>query len=48
MWTRSSFHGPEDQDECDTYTMITTPANELVKPAHPGRMPVILRPGDYE
>ncbi len=28
--------------------MITTTANELVKPVHPERMPVILRPDDYE
>ncbi len=28
--------------------MITTTANALVKPVHPERMPVILRPGDYE
>ncbi len=48
MWTRSSFDGPDGQDECETYTMITTTANELVKPVHPDRMPVILRPGDYE
>ncbi len=48
MWTLSSFHGPEGQDECAAYTMITTTANVLVKPVHPDRMPVILPPGDYE
>lgn len=28
--------------------MVTTTANELVKPVHPTRMPVILDPADYE
>lgn len=32
----------------DTHTIITTTANEIVKPVHPDRMPVILRPEDYE
>lgn len=31
-----------------THTMITTSANELVKPVHPTRMPVILDPTDHE
>lgn len=31
-----------------THTMVTTVANELVKPVHPTRMPVILDPADYE
>lgn len=31
-----------------THTMITTTPNELVKPVHPTRMPVILDPADYE
>ncbi|MEL6411966.1 MAG: SOS response-associated peptidase family protein, partial [Pseudomonadota bacterium] len=31
-----------------THTMITTIANDLVRPIHPTRMPVILKPGDYE
>jgi putative SOS response-associated peptidase YedK len=28
--------------------MVTTVPNELVKPVHPTRMPVILDPADYE
>ena len=28
--------------------MITTTANDMVRPVHPERMPVILRPDDYE
>lgn len=31
-----------------THTMITTTPNELVKPVHPDRMPVILDREDYE
>lgn len=31
-----------------THTMITTTANELVRPVHPTRMPVILDPENYE
>lgn len=31
-----------------THTMLTTTPNELVKQIHPTRMPVILRPEDYE
>ena len=31
-----------------THTMVTTTANELVKPVHPTRMPVILHPDDHE
>lgn len=31
-----------------THTMVTTVANDLVKPVHPLRMPVILDPEDYE
>lgn len=31
-----------------TYAMITTDANDLVRPVHPTRMPVILDPGDYD
>lgn len=31
-----------------THTMITTTANDLVRPVHPTRMPVILHSGDYE
>lgn len=30
-----------------THTMITTTANDLVRPVHPTRMPVILDPRDY-
>lgn len=31
-----------------THTVVTTTANDLVRPVHPTRMPVILDPDDYE
>ncbi|WP_324752779.1 SOS response-associated peptidase [Roseovarius sp. Pro17] len=31
-----------------THTIITTTANDVVKPVHPDRMPVILDPADYD
>ena len=34
--------------EIDTYSMLTTTPNELVRDIHPDRMPVMLSPGDYE
>ena len=34
--------------EHDTYSIVTSTPNELVKPIHPDRMPVILDPSDYE
>ncbi|AVO36580.1 SOS response-associated peptidase [Pukyongiella litopenaei] len=48
MWQLSRFEAPDGPDECATYTMITTTANDLVRPIHPTRMPVILRPDDYD
>ena len=34
--------------EMDCYSMLTTVPNELVRPIHPTRMPVILKPDDYD
>ena len=34
--------------EIDTYAIVTTSPNELVRPIHPERMPLILDPADYE
>jgi putative SOS response-associated peptidase YedK len=48
LWTVSHFDGPDGKEEFPAYTMITTTANEIVKPVHPKRMPVILDPDDYE
>jgi putative SOS response-associated peptidase YedK len=48
MWR--SFRGRyrEEFVEIDTFTILTTKPNELVRPIHPQRMPVILARGDYE
>jgi putative SOS response-associated peptidase YedK len=48
MWQTSRYQGKEGPEEVETYTVITTAANEIVKPIHPDRMPVILKPDDYE
>ncbi len=40
------WRDPEDKP-VETFTIITTDANELVKPIH-NRMPVILQPKDYQ
>jgi putative SOS response-associated peptidase YedK len=37
---------PKDGDALETFTILTTDANEIVEPAH-NRMPVILEPKDY-
>ncbi len=34
--------------ELDAYSIVTTTPNDLVRPIHPDRMPVILDPGSYE
>jgi putative SOS response-associated peptidase YedK len=39
---------PNDKMGLCTHTIITTLANDIVKPVHPDRMPVILDPADYE
>ncbi|MBX3062581.1 MAG: SOS response-associated peptidase [Anaerolineae bacterium] len=44
LW--ETWHNPEDEnDVIRSFTIITTSANDLVKPIH-DRMPVILRPED--
>ena len=34
--------------EFNTYSIVTTTANSIVKPIHASRMPVILEPDDYD
>ncbi|NOD48713.1 MULTISPECIES: SOS response-associated peptidase [unclassified Ruegeria] len=48
MWQESRYEGKEGTESVEAYTVITTTANEIVKPIHPQRMPVILEPEDYE
>jgi len=38
---------PEEENVLETFTILTTSANDLVKPLH-DRMPVILHPADYQ
>lgn len=44
LWERWEGEGGEVLDSC---TILTTEANEVLRPVH-DRMPVIIHPGDYE
>ena len=48
MWR--SFRGRyrEELVEIETFTILTTRPNELIRPIHPERMPVILDADDYQ
>lgn len=48
MWQTSKHETKNGPEICQTHTFLTTAANEIAKPVHPERMPVILEPGDYE
>ena len=48
MWRDFQPGLPDDKSNVLTHTIITTTANEVVKPVHPDRMPVIVDPADYE
>lgn len=48
MWRAFQPGLPDDEAAKLTHTIITTTANDVVRPVHPDRMPVILRPDDYE
>lgn len=48
MWRGVQPGLPDDKVNIVTHTIITTAANEIVKPVHPDRMPVILDPADHE
>lgn len=45
VWER--WRDPKTREPLETFTIITTDANELVEPMH-DRMPVILEPKNYE
>jgi putative SOS response-associated peptidase YedK len=45
VWER--WRGEKDDEPLDTYTIITTTPNDVMKPLH-NRMPVILDQADYE
>lgn len=48
LWRRGQPGIEGEEGGWITHTMVTTTPNELVKPVHPTRMPVILDPEDYE
>jgi putative SOS response-associated peptidase YedK len=45
VWER--WRDPKTREPLETFTIITTDANELLQPMH-DRMPVIIEPKDYE
>lgn len=45
LW--ESWNDPTTRQALETFTIITTDPNEVMQPIHT-RMPVILRPEDYE
>ena len=47
LWRR--WRGPykDEMREMDTVSMVTTTPNEVVRPVHPQRMPMILRDADH-
>lgn len=48
LWRRYRGEYRGKMVEIDTHTILTTTPNELVRPVHPDRMPVILEEGDHE
>ncbi|UWQ77481.1 SOS response-associated peptidase [Leisingera sp. M658] len=49
LWRSENPELIEDDETEFRHTVVTTEANELIRPIHAkGRMPVILEPGDYE
>lgn len=48
LWRQGQPGVEGDARAWTTHTMITTTANDLVKPIHPTRMPVILNDADHE
>jgi putative SOS response-associated peptidase YedK len=45
LW--SSWRNPEQEQPVETFTILTTDANDLLRPLH-DRMPVILDPKDFD
>ena len=43
----AAIRDPATKEPLETFTLITTDANELLEPIH-DRMPVILEPKDYD
>ena len=47
IWTKFAGHYKGEFGSFETYSIITTTPNELVKPIHQSRMPVIIEHADY-
>lgn len=47
LYRQNQIYGREGVD-LDVLAFLTTRPNEIVRPVHPDRMPVILAPEDYE
>ncbi|MEM8550004.1 MAG: SOS response-associated peptidase [Verrucomicrobiota bacterium] len=48
LWRQFRGSYLDELVELDTFTMLTTMPNALVREIHPDRMPVVLDPADYE
>jgi len=49
LWRAENPELIEDEETALRHTVVTTEANELIRPIHAkGRMPVIIEPADYE
>lgn len=48
LWRRFRGNYRGELVEIETYTIVTTTPNELVREVHPDRMPVIMPPDRYE
>ncbi|NDV52958.1 SOS response-associated peptidase [Salipiger sp. PrR003] len=48
IWRHFKGYYKDDPVEIDTYSMVTSTPNDLVKDVHPDRMPVILSRDDYD
>lgn len=48
LWRTFRGNYRDELVEIDTHTIVTTTPNDLVRPIHPDRMPVILGPADYD
>jgi len=47
LWRRFHVDDHGERGQLDTFTIVTTTPNDLVRPIHPSRMPVILAPADH-
>jgi len=48
LWRRFRGAYRGERVEIDTHTIITTTPNDVVRPVHPDRMPVILDPAEFD